>query len=104
MKKNPEDLRINPEAGRRVFEALRSQYGVEAVRADTYTAKNSAMEFPVLRSDGRIFSSYDLSETIQRLPIASFDYVFIRPDLVNDADDWLKKNRHEIIKIVSLEG
>jgi HD superfamily phosphohydrolase len=102
--KNPEDLRINPEAGRRVFEALRSQYGVEAVRADTYTAKNSAMEFPVLRSDGRIFSSYDLSETIQRLPIASFDYVFIRPDLVNDADDWLKKNRHEIIKIVSLEG
>lgn len=102
--KNPEDLRINPEAGRRVFDALCSRYGDEAVRVDSYTAKNSTVEFPVLRSDGRILYSYDLSETLQRLPIASFDYVFIRSDLVKEADEWLKKNRHDIIKNVSLEG
>lgn len=102
--KNPEDLRINPEAGRRVFDALRTRYGDEAVRIDSYTAKNSVAEFPVLCSDGRIFSSYDLSETIKRLPIASFDYVFIRPDLVKEADKWLNNNRRDIIRIVSLEG
>lgn len=102
--KNPEDLKINPEAGRMVYTALRSRYGDEAVRVDSYTAKNSLAEFPVLCSDGRIFSSYDLSETIQRLPIASFDYVFIRPDLFKEADEWLKNNRQDIIKIVSLEG
>lgn len=102
--KNPEDLKINPEAGRRVYDALRSRYGDEAVRVDSYTAKNSVAEFPVLCSDGRIFSSYDLSETIQRLPIASFDYVFIRPDLFKEANEWLKNNRQDIIKIVSLEG
>ncbi len=102
--KNPEDLRINPGAGRRVFDELCSRYGAAAVRLDSYTAKNSVAEFPVLCSDGRIFSSYDLSETIQRLPIASFDYVFIRPDLVKDAEEWLMKNRRDIVKIVSLEG
>lgn len=102
--KNPEDIRINPEAGRLIFEALLLKYGDEAVRRDPYTAKNSAVEFPVLRGDGRIFSSYDLSETIQRLPIASFDYIFIRPDLTREANEWLKKNRNDIIKIVPLEG
>ena len=102
--KNPEDIRINPEAGRLIFKALLMKYGDEAVRRDPYTAKNSAVEFPVLRTDGRIFSSYDLSETIQRLPIASFDYIFIRPDLAKGANEWLKKNRNDIIKIVSLEG
>jgi len=87
-----------------IFKALLMKYGDEAVRRDPYTAKNSAVEFPVLRTDGRIFSSYDLSETIQRLPIASFDYIFIRPDLAKGANEWLKKNRNDIIKIVSLEG
>lgn len=102
--KNPEDVRVNPEAGRLIFEALQSEYGEEAVRRDPFTDKNSAVEFPVLRGDGRIYSSYDLSETIQRLPIASFDYIFIRPDLVRKANGWLDKNRNDIIKIVSLEG
>lgn len=102
--KNPEDIRINPESGRLVLDALCQKYGDEAVRRDTYTAKNSAIEFPVLRSDERIFTSYELSETIQRLPIASFDYIFIRLDLLKEASEWLKKNRRDIIKIVPLEG
>lgn len=101
--KNPEDMRINPEAGRLIYDALRSEYGEEAVRRDPYTAKNSAIEFPVLRTDGRIFSSYDLSETMQRLPIAAFEYIFIRPDLVKEADEWLKKNITHIIEFISLE-
>ncbi|OPX87102.1 MAG: hypothetical protein A4E53_02632 [Pelotomaculum sp. PtaB.Bin104] len=101
--KNPEDIRINPEAGRLIFGALQFTYGNDAVRRDSYTAKNSVVEFPVLRSDGRIYSSYELSETIQRLPIASFDYIFIRPDLISVAAEWLKKNRNEIIKVTPLE-
>lgn len=102
--KNPVDIRINPQAGRLIYEALRSEYGQEAVRRDPYTDKNSALDFPVLLSDRRILSSYELSEIMQKLPIASFDYIFIRPDLVKEADEWLKKNRYDIIKIIPLGG
>jgi len=102
--KNPGDMRINPDAGRLIYEAIVSEFGAGAVRRDPYTDKNSAIEFPVLRSDGCILSSYELSEIMQKLPIASFDYIFIRPDLVKQADEWLKKNRNDIIKIIPLGG
>jgi HD superfamily phosphohydrolase len=102
--KSPDDIKINPEAGRLIYEALLSKYGNEALRRDTYTAKNSAIEFPVLHSDERIYTSYELSDTIQRLPVASFDYIFIKPDLLKESSEWLEKNRTSIIKTFSLEG
>jgi len=102
-RKNPEDIKINPESGRLLFEALKNRYGSDVVRRDPYTQKNSSLEFPVLRSNKRILSSYDESETLQKLPIASFDFIFIRPDLVSEADNWLKKNLTDILKIVPEE-
>ncbi len=50
--KSPDDIKINPEAGMLIYEALQLKYGNEALRRDTYTAKDSDIGFPVLRSDG----------------------------------------------------
>lgn len=101
--KSPDDIKINPEAGRSIYKELQSKYGNEALRRDTYTAKNSAIEFPVLHSDGRIYTSYKLSNIIQRLPVPSFDYIFIKPDLLKESSEWLKENRPDIIKTLILE-
>jgi HD superfamily phosphohydrolase len=102
-RKNPEDIRLNPESGRLVFETIKNIHGFEAVRRDQYTQKNSSLAFPVLCNNNRIVSSYDESEALQKLPIASFDYVFIRPDLFKETEDWLKKNLTDVIKIVPEE-
>lgn len=95
--KNPDDNRQNPEAGQVIFDALKEQYGEENVRRDVYPSKNSTVEFPVLCNDGRIAASFDKSQTLQSLPEASFDYIFIRPDLKKRAQEWLRDNRDDLL-------
>ena len=44
-----------------------------------------------------------MSETLARLPVASFDYVFVEPELQNKAMAWLESNRPGIIKPEEME-
>jgi hypothetical protein len=101
--KNPEDLKINPDPGSAIYETARERYGEEMVRRDANTPKGGNFDFPVLNNDGRISSSYDKSETLRRLPVATFDHVFLLNDLIEEGKDWLKKNRFQILHDVSGE-
>jgi len=47
--------------------------------------------------DGRIVSSLELSETLNNIPVVKVDRVFINPDLLVEAQRWLKQNRMEIL-------
>ncbi len=96
--RHPDDVRINPEAAKAVFEAAQSKFGVENVRFDEYSQKREPTLFPVLLKDGRITSADKLSEVLQHLPVVAVDFVFIRPDLVNDATNWLEANRHQLVQ------
>jgi len=60
--------------------------------------KGGTPDFPVQTKDGRIVSSVAISETLTRLPAASFDYVFVAPQFHKKALDWLAGNRKNIIK------
>jgi HD superfamily phosphohydrolase len=89
---NPEDLKLNPEAGRVVFEKVRERYGEEKVRRDAYAETPGVYDFPVLMKDGRVMSGYNLSTVLQNLPVAAFDYTFVSPDVIEEARPWLEKD------------
>ncbi len=101
--RNPEDLSINPHIGKVVFDQVKEVFGSENVRRDNYTQKGSTVDFPVLCNNGRIISSFLLSETLQRLPVASLDYIFIRSDLLKEGQIWLEKNIQKMLSMVAKE-
>jgi len=96
--RNPNDIGINPEAAQAVFEALEKEFGPEAFRYDRYRPKAGAPDFPVKLRDNSIVSSLAISETLQRVPVVSTDFVFADPSVERRASEWLKKNRSEIVK------
>jgi HD superfamily phosphohydrolase len=96
--RNPDDVRINPEAGKAIFEAAQEKFGTENVRRDDYKQKREATRFPVLLRDGRIAIAEEHSEVLQHLPVVAIDYVFVRPDFLNDATGWLNAEREQLIQ------
>ena len=56
------------------------------------------MLFPVHCKDGRVVSADQLSEVLQHLPVVAVDFVFIHPELLDDAIAWLKKKRRQLIQ------
>ena len=96
--RHPGDVRINPDAVKEIFKAAQEKYGAEKVRLDSYKQKQALMSFPVLCKDDRVVTADQLSEVLQHLPVVAVDYVFIDPDLLNDAINWLKSNREQLIQ------
>jgi uncharacterized protein len=82
--------------GKRVYEALVELYGADNVRRDTYAQKGASYNFPVFTKAGEIDSSL-LSETLSKVPIFSVDRVYVSTAVRQEADQWLKKNRHKLI-------
>jgi HD superfamily phosphohydrolase len=94
---NPVDAKVNPAAAEAVFLAACDRYGEERVRRDSRPPKNEGVDFPVLIQDGRVASSLELSQALQQLPAAAFDFVFVEGSLTQEAREWLKADRTNII-------
>jgi hypothetical protein len=101
--RNPDDVEINPEAGGAIFDALGQQFGVDRFRRDRYSQKGGAPDFPVRMRDGRIVSSLAYSEVLNRVPVLSVDYVFAERGIFDKAEQWLEKNRKEVIEFQNEE-
>jgi HD superfamily phosphohydrolase len=74
--RNPTDVRINPEAGKAIFDSLTEEFGSELFRHDRYPQKSGSPDFPVRTRDGEIVSSLAISETLNTVPVVSIDSVF----------------------------
>jgi len=96
--RNPNDIKINPEAGQAIFEALCQQFKADLFRHDRYSQKGGAPDFPVRMRDGRIVSSLAVSEVLNNVPVLSVDYVFAERDIFDRAEQWLKGNREKLIE------
>lgn len=96
--RHPDDVRINPEAGRAIFEAARARFSDRNVRHDSYTQKREPVLFPVHCKDGSVVTADKLSEVLQHLPMVVVDFVFIEPDLLKEATAWLQASREQIIQ------
>ena len=96
--RNPEDVKINPESGIKIFEALKSRYGEDHFRHDSYRQQGGAPDFPVRMRDDRIVSSLALSEALKNIPVMSVDHVFADRSYFAEVRKWLDDNRRNIIK------
>lgn len=95
--RNPVDIQVNPNSVENVYDAVCEKFGAAFVRYDKYTPGTGGLEFPVLMNDQRIASSVSISEILQQIPAAKFEYVFIAPDLKGEAQKWLESERESII-------
>jgi HD superfamily phosphohydrolase len=95
---HPADAKVNPEAGKAVFEAARERFGGESVRHDPYSSRGGTPDFPVQMRDGTVVSSVTASSTLAKLPLLSMDYVFIEKEKLAEAREWLRTNKDEIIR------
>jgi HD superfamily phosphohydrolase len=95
---HPDDVRINPDPGRAIFEAARTRFGAENVRHDHSAQKREPVIFPIRFKDGRIALSDKASAVVQHLPVVAVDYVFIHPDLLKEAVSWLAENREHLFQ------
>lgn len=97
-KRNPDDRAITEDAAQAVYEALSEEFGSQNVRFDKYFGKDIAIDFPVFSKEGRIESALAQSETLENIPPLAVEYVYISPDLRDDAQDWLDTNLQDILK------
>ena len=95
--RNPDDVRINPEAGKAVFKGLCNQFGMTYFRHDRYQQTGGAPDFPVRMHDDKVVSSLDISDVLGQVPVVSVDYVYAMPEIVEDAKKWLDAQKDRLI-------
>jgi uncharacterized protein len=91
-------VRINPEAGKAVFDALSAEFGAEHFRHDRYHQSTGPPDFPVRLRDGQIVSSLAVSEALNHVLLVSVDYIFADRLILFKANEWLRAHRAEIVK------
>jgi HD superfamily phosphohydrolase len=104
--RHPDDVQVNPFAGQAIFEAAAAKFGADNVRHDgpvrskeePSNPKRAAAFFPVLGRDGRIVDAGKISDVLVRLPAVKWDFVFINPDLLEGAIEWLTEKRASLIE------
>lgn len=96
--RKPQDFKINTEAGKAVFEALSSEFGADNFRRDRYRQESGLPDFPVKMRDGQVDSSLEISETLNKVPDVSVDYVFAERSMLDRAQQWLTRRRADIIQ------
>ena len=96
--RNPDDIGEGIDAATAIYKAACEEFGSDNVRLDQDSKSGGTVEFPVLSRDGRIVSSVSLSQILENLPEAAIDYVFVEPSIQDDASEWLKRNRRDIIE------
>ena len=96
--RTPADQKINRDSVDLIYEALVEEFGVEHMRRDMYRPRAAALDFPVLQSNGKVESSINLSETLQKIPSAAFDLVLCDRTILEKAASFLDANREQLIK------
>lgn len=96
--KSAEDVPINDDPARAIFEAAAKKFGDDKVRRDFSKASGSLIDYPVMERDGRVVSARAKSDVLAGIPGASFDYVFVHAGLLAEAKRWLESSRQKILE------
>jgi uncharacterized protein len=95
--RNPQDIKLNSEPGAAIREAAISQFGAEAIRYSNPRLKSVGADFPVQMRDERVLPAIAVSDTLSLLKPRAIEYVYVRPELHEEATAWLEKNREQIL-------
>ena len=97
--RNPRDIKVNPDAREAVYDALSADFCEVNFRTDRYSQSGGGPDFPVKLRDGQVVSSLVKSETLNKMPLVSVDYVFAERGIFDRAIAWLNTNRADIIQL-----
>jgi len=97
--RTPADQKINRRSVDLIHRALVDKFGADHIRRDTYPPKAAALDFPVLQSNQKVESSINLSETLQKIPSATFDLVLCDRTILDEAGRFLDANHEKIIEL-----
>jgi hypothetical protein len=98
-----EDLNQNLDAVGLVYRAAREKFGDTVIARDTNidpgrpAASPKPLRFAVERDDGVVVSSIQVSQILDKLPKAVFDYVFAAPEILDEARKWLTSSITSIL-------
>ncbi len=96
--RHPSDLELNPEPEKIIFRAASRKFGEENVQHDDYYPSGGTYDFPVIYDDNNIESSLNVSDALNNIPVVKIDFVFIAPELKEEAVSWLEENKEKILK------
>lgn len=95
--RTPADQKVNRQSVDLVYAALVEKFGADHIRRDAYPPKAAALDFPVLQSNQKVESSINLSETLQKIPSATFDLLLCDRAILKEAASFLEANREMIL-------
>jgi len=88
-------------ATKAIAAAAADHFGPEQVRYGASPRRPDPPDFPVRERDGNSYSSLSLSDVLRTLPASRDEYVFVAPELRDQAKAWIK-NEHERIIAAAL--
>jgi len=92
------DIGVNPVAGQVIHQAAAARFGEQAVRRLSRAESGAFPDFPVLLRDGIVVPAQAESTVLPTLPRADYDYLFVKPELLEGATSWLKQERNAILQ------
>lgn len=83
------------EPAQQVYEAACAKYSPDDVRKAYGEVSTADLDYPVLMRDNQVASATSLS--VVQLKPKTYEYVYIKPELRKEAQEWLKKNYASVI-------
>lgn len=81
----------------KIAQAAIAEFGEDKVRYDTYLPKDSNINFPVRERNGKSVSARSMSQALNKIPDAVFEYVFVEKDILSAAKTWFDQNRESLL-------
>jgi uncharacterized protein len=94
---NPDDRKVNLEAGRAILTALSSEFGNEQFKHDDYSMNGGSPDFPVLLENSDICSAFSISTVLPTVPGIGLDHVYGSREVEQKAKSWLARNRQDAL-------
>lgn len=100
--RSPDDVARNPDAAQYLFEAMREKYEPSLVKYSGPQKTSGSTVFPVLLGH-RVVSSTAMSEVLANVPVIKAEYVYVEPEIREEAKAWLDQNRETLIPEIAEE-
>jgi HD superfamily phosphohydrolase len=84
--------------------AAAERFGEANVRYGASPRRPDPPDFPVRERDGHSFSSLSLSDVLRTLPASRDEYVFVAPEIRDEAKTWIENERERIIEAAFAEA
>lgn len=98
------DLDIHPRPGQVIYGALCERFGADNVRHNIYyNTPGRVFDFPLLNQNNEVVSALGESKTLSAIPTSAPDYVFIHPKYRDEAQQWLEREKINLLATTPAE-